>query len=529
MRTMTGKGWGKVTVGLSLGLSLGALSACDELLEVSLPHLLTDAAIEGQATAETQVNSAIALFECGYTAFGLMGMGAEDLMQSIAGVAGGMHVYDNTPDTGTCDSSSSSDAWFDQIMGTRAMLTTSPDRLVATATGAGRGVYDRMQDEWELGAPGERLSAIAAIYVAASLGHMGEFLCEAAIDGSDLLTPTDMLNMAESWITNNALGHIASFGDFAMPHGIASSAQSMAISMRARFRWANGNLSGAAADAATIPQGFTAWVTREQGATRRNKIYHSATEVGFSGMLGINTWWNPAIRRPNPATGQLWPDPIPFTGYFFLGIMPDGRALEAGNLPVVWAEEVRDANGDPISTGNGAVPDSRVQHHIQPIQGPVPEEVPDKYSANDDDIAYSSWQEMRLIEADFAHSTGNLQGAIDLVNILRTHSGLPLISGAYQTTLLADGTAVRSMLMEERRREFFAGGARYWSTKIQNNDILWFPRRQGDTPFQGFALLGAVRQLFAGDEYEQNQHFIDRGGLDARGTGCAANEAPKFN
>ena len=164
-----------------------------------------------------------------------------------------------------------------------------------------------------------------------------------------------------------------------MPHGIASSAQSMAISMRARFRWATGNLSGAAADAATIPQGCTAWVTREQGATRRNKIYHAATEVGFSGMLGINTWWNPAIRRPNPATGQLWPDPIPFTGYFFLGIMPDGRALEAGNLPVVWAEEVRDANGDPISTGNGAVADSRVQHHIQPSQGPGPEDVPDKY------------------------------------------------------------------------------------------------------------------------------------------------------
>jgi hypothetical protein len=109
-------------------------------------------------------------------------MGAEDAMQSIAGVAGGMHVYDDTPDTGGCDGSSSSDSWFDQIMGTRSLISTSPDRLVASGTGAGRGVYDRMQDEWELGSAGERLSAIASIYMAASLAHMGEFLCERLRD-----------------------------------------------------------------------------------------------------------------------------------------------------------------------------------------------------------------------------------------------------------------------------------------------------------------------------------------------------------
>ena len=90
----------RATQALILGVSLGALGACDSLLEVDLPHLLTDAAIEGAGTAELQVMSAIALFECGYTAFGLMGMGAEDLMESIAGVYGGGHVYDETPDTG---------------------------------------------------------------------------------------------------------------------------------------------------------------------------------------------------------------------------------------------------------------------------------------------------------------------------------------------------------------------------------------------------------------------------------------------
>jgi hypothetical protein len=250
------------------------------------------------------------------------------------------------------------------------------------------------------------------------------------------------------------------------------------------------------------------------------------TDISFSGMLGVNDWWDPSVRSPNPVTGQPWPDPIPFTGYIFLGIMPDGRTLEAGNLPVTWAEEQRDAAEQPISLGNTAVPDTRVPHIYKSIQGPGKQEVPAVYVAEDDDIPYMTWEELKLIQADSELEIGgaaNLQNAIDLVNELRAAKGLPEISGAYLTTL-TDGTddfnEVRYMLIEERRREFFAEGGRYWSTKIQNTDVLWFPRLQGATPFQGYNLQGAVRQLFAADEYEQNDHFVDRGGLDARGTGC---------
>lgn len=502
-----------------LALCLALLPACDSLLEVELPHLLTDAAIEGQATAETQVNSAIALFECGYTAFGLMALGAEDVMESIAGVYTQGHLYDETPDTGDCDTSSTNDNWFDQIMGARALISNAPERLVPTAQGFANGVYDRMQDEWNLGTAGERLSAISAIYMAASLDHLGEFLCETTMDGSDLITPPQALDLAEEWITSRALGHIDNFGDFAMPHGIAPSARDMAIALRARIRWANGNLAEAAADAATIDDGFTAWITRETGETRRNKIYHNATEVGYSAMKGVNDWWNPAIRRANPATGEAWPDPIPFTGYIFLGIMPDGRTLEAGNVPVRWAEEFRAEGDDPTPLGNGAVPDTRVQHFKKPIQGPNPAEVPARYSANDDDIPFLSWEEMRLIRADYELSQSNFSAAIDHVNVLRADKDLPQISGTYRTSL-DTYDEVRAVLLEERRRELFAEGARYWSTKIQNTDMLWFPRREGQTQFQGYNLLGAVRQLSPNDEYQQNPFFIDRGGLDARGSGC---------
>ena len=381
-----------------------------------------------------------------------------------------------------------------------------------------------MEDEWDLGPDEERLKAIAAIYVTATLDHFGEFVCESALDGSDLITPTEMLNLAEEW-TDRALGHIGNTpgGDFAMPHGISTSARQMAMGLRARIRWANGDLAGAAADAATIPDGYFAYVTRETGEQRRNKTYHAARSIGFGGMLGVNDWWEPQIRDPNPATGERWPNPIPFTGYLFLGIMPgDGRALEPGNYPVVLADVIRDEGNEPLFLNNGAVADTRVQHIKKAIQGPDEEWVPDNYKAEDDDEPLVSWEEMRFIEVDFALSQGNLQRAIDIVNNLRRVADLPLISGDYQASLLADRDQVRYMLVEERRRELFASGARYYAFKIQNTDLLWFPRRQGQTPFQGYGLLGAVRFLFAADEYETNPYFIARGGQDARGTGCTS-------
>jgi hypothetical protein len=208
--------------------------------------------------------------------------------------------------------------------------------------------------------------------------------------------------------------------------------------------------------------------------------------------------------------------------------MPDGRTLEAGNLPVRWAEEQRDAAEQPIPLANGAVPDSRVSHIYKTIQGPGKHENPDRYNSEEDDIPYMTWEELKLIQADNELQIGgaaNLQNAIDLVNELRVDKGLPQISGNYLTTLTNgtdDAAEVRYMLLEERKREFFAEGARYYSTKIQNTDLLWFPRFQGATPFQGYNLQGGVRQLMPAAEYEENEHFVALGGLDSRATGCAS-------
>ena len=251
---------------LVLGVSVGALSACDDLLEAEIPHLLTDAAIEGPETAETQTNSMQALFECGISSFGWVGMGHEDVFESIAGVAGAAHIFDASANTGLCGDTDTDQSYFDQIMGARALGSTDPAKFVASAKGTGNGVYDKITGEWNLGAGGERLAAIAAIYIAMSLEHFGTYYCEGAIDESELLPASEFQRLAEEWV-ERALTHISNFGDFAMPNGAALSARNMATALRAQIRWSRDNLAGAATDAQTVLTAdptFQAFITRER-------------------------------------------------------------------------------------------------------------------------------------------------------------------------------------------------------------------------------------------------------------------------
>ncbi len=253
-----------------------------------------------------------------------------------------------------------------------------------------------------------------------------------------------------------------------------------------------------------------AWIPRDAGLTLRNKIYNAGTEIAFSGMLGVNDWWD---GLPNPVTGQPWPSPIPFTGYIFLGVMPDGRAMGADGIPVRWAEEDRELGADPTPLNNGAVPDPRVQHFKKRIQGPQPREVPDKYKSNDEDIPLINWKEMWLIRAEIQGG----QAAIDIVNDLRDLAGLPRVTYADP----GNSEQIRRMIIEERRRELFLEG-RYWATKIKNTDILWFPRGNGVTPEVGYNLQSGVRLALDEDEYNLNPNIS----LADRATACDPDEAP---
>jgi hypothetical protein len=60
-------GWGRrLFAALAFGLAVGALSACDGLLDVDLPAELTDAALNDPAGAETLMTTVVTHFENGF-------------------------------------------------------------------------------------------------------------------------------------------------------------------------------------------------------------------------------------------------------------------------------------------------------------------------------------------------------------------------------------------------------------------------------------------------------------------------------
>ena len=277
----------------------------------------------------------------------------------------------------------------------------------------------------------------------------------------------------------------------------------MTYGLRAQTRWAKGDMAGAVADAQQVPNGFVAYVTREMN--RRNYIGSNRNIGGFLDMYDPIDWWTGAT---NPATGQAWPDILPFTGWNTLGIMPDGRAVHDSGIPIRYANSDV-LLGNNIGVEAGAVADLRVSHRRVEIQGKGGAGyVTTRFTEVDDDMPLVHWMEMVLIRAEGAGG----QGAIDLVNELRTHDGLPLVTYADPN----DSEEIRYMIIEERRRALFLEG-RFYATKLLNPDLLWFPRAQGHSVEKGEAYNGAVKHLMPGSEYVLNENLTEA----LRATGCA--------
>ncbi|MEX2583298.1 MAG: RagB/SusD family nutrient uptake outer membrane protein, partial [Gemmatimonadota bacterium] len=441
------------------------------------------------AAASTLVNSVIALFECSYSSFGYWSMSHDDVGEQVTSGS----AYQTQAPGGTCDTSDRSTSWYQDLQVSRGLAVDT---------------YDRMANEWTAAeVPNREVhQAILALYSAANITLFGEFFCDISIDAGPLLSPEQALLEGEQWIAT-ALGHIAATGDFALPHGIASSAETTAYALRARSRMARKDYAGALADASRVPADFTAWVTRDPGQERRNKVAQFGLNFPDRPVLGVNDWW---VGEPNPATGEEWPDVIPFTGYRDLGILPDGRAIWDDNeLPVRLAGPYRkDAE-------SAAVADPRVTNAERQLAagiGLMP--VPAKYVDEADNIPLVSGREMLLLRAEIEKG----QTAIDLVNQLRDEHDLPWVTYVNP----ADDEQVLNMVFEERRREFYVEGGRWWATKIQHPDRFWFPRHQGRYPSLGYIPLGGVRLLMPTQEYDLNPNFT----RSDRATKCAPAERP---
>jgi hypothetical protein len=492
--------------------AVAAAAACDTLLEVDLPSAVTADALNDPGTAAIHVNSVMGAVECGYSSFAIDAAGMEDNFQMVSGVAGSYSQYGDTPGGGACDTGFYSQGWANSLL---------------TARGSGYASFADISG-WTVPNRDRHLATIA-LYLSVTLGIFGEHFCEFAISTidrgtgvvtfGDLLTPSQTLDIAEAWADSVLAYAPTTFAITTTAGTVTTDIRQTTFALRARIRYANGDLAGAAADAALVSNGHMAYVLREDPEDRRNIVASHQGNVGgiqaagfLQGPVRVKTASNAygiSDLGSHPVTGVAWPNPVPFTGYLTLAIQTaDGRA-------------VSDA-GYPLTTGAGMTADTRVVHVIGNTAGGN-DNVIRKYTALSSDIPLVNWREMRLIQAENA---GPSAAGVAFVNQIRTADGLPIVQGAYATLVQGDAARYDDLLIEERRRALWLE-ARFWSTKIIKNTKLWFPRREGAwiNANATYQLDGGVRLLMPNAEYEINPNL----GLDARGTGCPAGEAPIYN
>jgi hypothetical protein len=483
-KQQTPRAKGRLACGLALAVSLGLLSGCKALLDVQVPGQITEGGLYTPSQASILVNSAIGNIECGYSDFiAATGSGAADVYLKPWAFWGNSHTYAPIVATGNCNDGQYTWGWWSPMQAGRYQAEQAYANL------------QKWTDDEVKPANRKQLLAQAAIYSAIPYGLFGEVLCEVSYEKGPLMSWDQSLANAEKLLTD-ALGHVTSAGgDFALPYGISPSANQMARLLRARYRLARGNKAGAAEDARSITKGFKAYITRDAVGERKrwNRINNGHNGDGLGTVSGPITWWT------GPGN---WGNPIPFTGYQNLGVMPDGRAISDGNPQAITT-----------TANTTAVADPRVQVYLQGLTNGYPWWRTRKYVDNGDDMPLVSWEEAWLILAEIEGG----QGAIDRVNDIRATYKLPLVTYANPN----NPEQIKNMVIEEWRRSLFLEGTGFWTVKLRHK--LWFPRRVGGSPgVNGIAYEGGVRMVMPELEFQLNPNAD----LSKRGSMCSADERP---
>ncbi|MDE2805721.1 MAG: RagB/SusD family nutrient uptake outer membrane protein [Gemmatimonadota bacterium] len=258
-RRKQGKGGvGVLTTVASLLLILGGLTGCDDLLEVELPGVVDESALEDPAISGLLVNSAVADFECAYNNYTFGSSAFSDEMWHSSG------------------------AQIDREWGGRIIDANHQNMAQAPCQGTGFGQYTPIQTarteaedavrritEFPDADVPNKASLIATAHAYAGYNYvmLGEAFCEMAIDGGSLLTPDQVLRMAEEHFTQALSGGTAEIVN-------------MARVGRARVRLDLGDGPGAVSDAQAVPEGFMKVASRGDDHPRRyNKGYDRYTRA----------------------------------------------------------------------------------------------------------------------------------------------------------------------------------------------------------------------------------------------------------
>lgn len=233
----------------------------------------------------------------------------------------------------------------------------------------GESGFDRFAETHEGGNSGYRPAVEAALYAGYASRLLGENWCEAAIDGSAIVSRDEVLKRAETWFTTaiDAAGATTSL----------ATQKTAALAGRASVRVQLGDWAGAVADAAQVPTTFVFYARYEDAQQDQfNRTYFSGADQPYRAV----TVWN-----------------TPYEGYY--------TATNDSRVPWNDTGLLGDASVGLVG--------ARVKFFRQA-------KFPDRGS----DIRLSSGYEMRLIEAEKKLKDGDMAGAMTIVNARRTALGL---------------------------------------------------------------------------------------------------------
>jgi hypothetical protein len=372
-------------IALALVLPFAA-AACNDILDVDVPGRVQEEALGDPALAATLVASVVSDFECAWNnyvaAAALIG---DEFIQASGNLNqrnwGSRRIVadDANMGQGTCSSQ-------------YGIYTT-----LHTARFQAEDVFKRLEGFTDQQVP-NRTSLMATVkaYGAYALLALGEGFCNMAIDGGPLMTPREVLQLAETRFTEAmALATTANNQDIL----------NMARAGRARVRLDLGNFAGAIADANLIPATYIKNATRDESDVRR---------------------YNALCEFVTCATNR------------HATVAPNYRQLTWAGVP------------DPrvaVTTRNQLAFDN-AQIHFYPTN---------KHTARNTPVAITSFKEARLIVAEASARTNDLATARQLINAMHTAAGIPAYDPGGTAT---QNELIAQVIEERRREMFAEGGHR---------------------------------------------------------------------
>ncbi len=263
-------------VGLVLAAQL--LTACQGVLDVSLPGNVSASALDAPSLAPTLVDGTQADFECAFTQYvESTALWSNEVLNASGGAeVVGWSARFTRPEAGT--------AQCPTVTSNRGQFT--PYLPLQVARGQAEFALTKLNAFTDAQVPGRSLLiARAALYDGFSYVMLSEGYCQVAVDNGPLLTPVQGLALAEKQFTDAITAAKAAGSS-------GTAILNAALVGRARVRIELGNKPGADADAIQIPAGFVYTATYATAPVRRrnttmediNLKFHLSVAPAYRGL-----------------------------------------------------------------------------------------------------------------------------------------------------------------------------------------------------------------------------------------------------